>query len=298
AEFYNTKKEYEKAVFYGEKTLKLEKETYSIPYERRLVYMQLAKSYLGMGNNEASQKYLKLYTSLNDSLFVAERKNTMTPAKQIISDRDKENQKKIKNLLISGGILFVLLAAIGGFLWVRNKQKLKNEYEKLIEKLKTESYASDVSETNENQDEIESVLNEETIESENEINSKEKSLQITESTVKTILARLERFEKSDKYLKKEINLTYLATQVGTNTKYLSEIIKQHKEKSFSSYINGLRINYIATLLYKEPKYREYKISYLAEMCGFSSREVFAVVFKKETGVSPSYYIDNLKNDNS
>jgi len=50
------------------------------------------------------------------------------------------------------------------------------------------------------------------------------------------------------------------------------------------------------LLYEEPKHREYKISYLAELCGFSSREVFTTIFKKETGISPSYFIDHLKND--
>ncbi|AZA77307.1 AraC family transcriptional regulator [Chryseobacterium sp. G0186] len=65
-------------------------------------------------------------------------------------------------------------------------------------------------------------------------------------------------------------------------------------KSFNNYLNGLRINYITAKLYDTPIFREYKISYLAETCGFSSREVFAVIFKKETGVSPSYFINQLK----
>lgn len=43
-------------------------------------------------------------------------------------------------------------------------------------------------------------------------------------------------------------------------------------------------------------YREFKINYLAEECGFSSSKVFLAAFKKTTGVTPSYYITNLKKD--
>jgi len=87
---------------------------------------------------------------------------------------------------------------------------------------------------------------------------------------------------------------YLANLLNTNTKYLTEIIRQHTGKNFNNYINGLRIQYITEKLYHDPKYREYKISYLAEESGFSSREIFAVTFKKETGVSPSYFIAKLQ----
>jgi len=289
AKFYDANKEYHKAISFAKRAEEIEKQL-SMPYIRKDIYHSLFNSYIETNKKDSSKYYLKLYTSLNDSLMKSERESIMTPAKQIIFDRDKENRKKIKNLLISGGSLFVILLLVGGFLWIRNKRKLKNEYEKLINKLKNESSikttaSSNIQETEEYED------------TENESDSNEKCSQITENTIQTVLSGLEKFEKSDKYLKKEISLSYLASQLGTNTKYLSEIINQHKAKSFSRYINGLRINYIVTLLYNEPKYREYKISYLAKMCGFSSREVFAVVFKKETGVSPSYYIENLKKDN-
>jgi YesN/AraC family two-component response regulator len=88
----------------------------------------------------------------------------------------------------------------------------------------------------------------------------------------------------------------LSNSLNTNPRYLSEIIKQHKGKNFNNYLNGLRIHYITNKLYDTPVFREYKISYLAEACGFSSREVFAVIFKKETGVTPSYFISQLKKD--
>jgi YesN/AraC family two-component response regulator len=93
-----------------------------------------------------------------------------------------------------------------------------------------------------------------------------------------------------------MSLPVLAAQFNTNTKYLSNIINEYKGKNFNNYINGLRINYIMKLLYEKPEYRGYKTSYLAECCGFSSRIVFTTVFKKETGITPSYFINTLKNE--
>ncbi|UTX49040.1 AraC family transcriptional regulator [Chryseobacterium sp. MA9] len=128
---------------------------------------------------------------------------------------------------------------------------------------------------------------------ESQESSNEKNLNIPDYTTKSILLKLVKFEKSQKFLKKDISLSSLANDFDTNTRYLSAIIKQHKKKSYSNYINGLRIAYIKTKLAENPIYREYKISYLAEECGFSSREVFAVTFKKETGITPSCFISSL-----
>ncbi len=59
-EFYQMKKDYRKAIEYGENMLILEKSN-SMPYNRRVGYMVLAKSYLGIGDNTTSQKYLELF---------------------------------------------------------------------------------------------------------------------------------------------------------------------------------------------------------------------------------------------
>jgi len=117
---------------------------------------------------------------------------------------------------------------------------------------------------------------------------------ITDETSTAILKKLAKFENSDKYLRKDINLTWLANNLNTNTKYISEVIKIHRNKNFNNYINGLRIEYIIQKLSQNPVYREYKITYLAEECGYASPQVFVIAFKKESGVTPSYFIDQLK----
>ena len=119
---------------------------------------------------------------------------------------------------------------------------------------------------------------------------------MSETTENNILKSLSELEKSHFYLNKDISLNSVAVELSINQRYLSYVINKHRTKDFASYINELRINYIIDRLKNDDNYLQYKISYLAELCGFSSREVFTTIFKKETGISPSYFIDNLKKD--
>lgn len=121
------------------------------------------------------------------------------------------------------------------------------------------------------------------------------SITISEETSNVILKKIIKFENSEKFLRKDINLTWLSSHLNTNTKYLSEVIKVHRDKNFNSYINGLRIGYITKKLNEDSVYREYKISYLSEECGYASPQVFVIAFKKETEVTPSCFIERLKN---
>jgi len=117
---------------------------------------------------------------------------------------------------------------------------------------------------------------------------------IPEKTENIVLEKLKLFENSQEFINPGISLQTLAKKLGTNTKYLSEIINQHKEKNFATYINELRINYIIQKLKDDSAYKNYKIKYLAEESGFSSHSLFASVFKNMIGISPANYIQLLK----
>ena len=77
-------------------------------------------------------------------------------------------------------------------------------------------------------------------------------------------------------------------------KYITHILRETYGKDFTTYINELRINHITQLLEEEPKYRQYKISYLAEIGGYSSHSKFTAMFKKVKDCSPSEFINNLE----
>ncbi len=117
---------------------------------------------------------------------------------------------------------------------------------------------------------------------------------ISSETEQRLIKKLHDFENNNKYIQPDIKLSGLAHQWNTNTKYLSAIIKQEKKQSFASYINSLRIKFIVHQLENEPKYRSYKVSALAEYCGYSSPQVFVNAFKKEMETTPSQFLEQLK----
>lgn len=120
---------------------------------------------------------------------------------------------------------------------------------------------------------------------------------IPEKTELVILEKLKKFENSNQFLNPELSLNSLAKEFNTNTSYLSEIINKHIGKNFKTYINELRIRYITQKMQENPEYLTYKISYLADEAGFTSRTSFTTIFKSVTGISPSVFIESLQKNN-
>ncbi len=112
-------------------------------------------------------------------------------------------------------------------------------------------------------------------------------------TERILLDRLAEFEKSGLFLENGFSLSSLATQLDSNTKYISYLVRKYKESDFNGYVNELRINFAIKMLRENPQWRQYKISALAAESGFSSHSQFAAVFKQQTGLPPSAFIRHL-----
>lgn len=123
----------------------------------------------------------------------------------------------------------------------------------------------------------------------------DQQLHIDPKVVATVLDKLEVFESKNGFLKKTVTVTSLARKLATNTKYLSKIINTYKGKSFISYINDLRIEYILKELQINTVLQRYTILGIAKEIGFNSADSFSSAFKKKTGISPSFYIKKIKN---
>jgi len=271
--FYNTKKDYEKSIEYSKKVLELER-IKKKPEERLAAYEGIKNAYHELGNDSEELKYLKLYTNLSDSIKNAQKIAVINQSrKKIDTYKDVYHKNRLNIALTATGSIFLIIIA-SWYHHKRSEQKSHKKYNELIHKLQnksTENY--DISEIK-----IQTPSN------------------ISSETEKKLLKKLEAFESSGKFLKKGITITYLSNLLSTNPKYLSEVIKNNKSQNFNTYINRLRINYIVNNLYNDAKYRDYKISYLAEECGYASTQVFVMAFKKEHGVAPSYFIDQLNNN--
>jgi YesN/AraC family two-component response regulator len=113
--------------------------------------------------------------------------------------------------------------------------------------------------------------------------------------VQKVLEALKQFEKEKQFLTNRINIHDAAKLLQTNSKHLSKIINTHKGKSFTAYINDLRIEYLIDRIQHDPVYQKYTIKAIAEEGGFTNRETFYRIFKKKTGLKPSYFIKKVRN---
>lgn len=267
AVFYANNKEYGNGVRFAKQAEKLEKQT-TLPYIRRDIFKSLFDSYAGINKIDSSKIYLNLYTKLNDSIIKVEKQNLYTPVNQIISDKEKEKNNDIRKAIIISAIISFILLLCGWLFWKTKNKKLQKDYQKLIERSKFNNQNTGISAEN---------------------NS-------TNVAANALLEKLNNFEKSKEFTRKNISLTSIANQLETAPDSLSDTIQQYKQKTFNNYINDLRIEHVVYLLYSNPKIRIYKEDELAKNIGFTSKTEFASAFKKITGIPLSYFIKKLESE--
>ena len=130
------------------------------------------------------------------------------------------------------------------------------------------------------------------------VNDVKDTTPVDDKILKELIKHLNAFEKNHLFLNKDITLNDLANQWNTNRTYLSQFINSYKEKSFIDYLNGLRITYFLDKVDTDKKWSKYKIQAIADQLGFSSARSFSSAFMKSTGMSPSFYLQqvNLEKD--
>ncbi len=189
---------------------------------------------------------------------------------EIIKDRE---QKQMWLMIITSVV--ILSIGIGAYLYFRNLRKIKINYQKIIDELQDKSV---------------------TPQTEKPVENFVSDIKITTETEHSLLENLEKFEEKNLFTKNGISLAQMAVLLNTNTKYLNYILKKYRNTDFNNYINSARINFITKELHDNPKLRNYKISALAEKCGYSSHSQFASIFKAKTQISPSQFISILKQE--
>lgn len=113
-------------------------------------------------------------------------------------------------------------------------------------------------------------------------------------TLLNLKDQLEKFEKSEKYLKKDWNQAQLAAEFKSNVVYMKAAIQKLRNKNFSVYINDLRIDHLIRLIETDPKLKYYDNKSLAKEVGFSTTDRFTKAFKSKLGISPSEYFRALR----
>lgn len=110
----------------------------------------------------------------------------------------------------------------------------------------------------------------------------------------SILKHLDKFENSEQFLAKDITLPKLAKKFDSNIVYVSKVISHSRQKRSNDYINDLKIDWIINQLRENSKFRNYTNKALGEEAGFSTTQHFTRAFSKNTGISPTFFVQELK----
>ena len=263
---------------------------------KKAVYSNINDYYEGTGDNYRASLYAVKYVRAYDS--IAARNQEFIGKSNVLAGKTNKGNRQIsiaKNVAIV--ILFVSL--VGLIIFFRTKQKKQRSKLRNIIRTQVNMISGNRSQLlrQPEHSEFSNISVEEIEEKDSEADRKRNDSLMTSETEAKLLELLEGFEKGNLYNNKGMSLSFLAGELNTNTKYLSYVINQHKSADFKTYINRLRINYIVDKLINDEKYRQYKISILADECGFSSHSKFAAVFKAVTDFSPSSYIKYLDAEN-
>ena len=91
-----------------------------------------------------------------------------------------------------------------------------------------------------------------------------------------------------KYKDKDYDTRKLATDLHTNSRYISAVCATRFHKNYSELVNDYRVNDAMSLL-TDKRFVKMTIEDIAEMAGFSTRQSFYSNFYKRLGITPRQY---------
>ena len=251
------------------------------------VYHDLSEFFETQQNYLSSLNYHKKYLAVKDSIFNIDKEkliNNLTISHEVekkdsqIHSLLNENQLRLQTiesqkqkfvLLIILLTIIIIFTVISSYLLISKNKILKQ----LVKKDKEVLHAEEKLGKN--------------IKKINDLKA------VDNNAEKEIAANILKLMEEDKaFLQNDMSVSMLAAYCTTNPKYISQIINKVFGQQFNSFINEYRIKYACRLLMQE-KYKNYTISAISEEVGFNSISTFISSFKKNTGVTPSYYIKNM-----
>lgn len=261
-------------------------------YEKSYQITKISKENLLMAYNIMTQCYSEKNDTKNAYLYAQKSLELIKSIEEIknkslnfLHNYDLNKIKEESNEIITSkkyfkyslfSILIVLIVVVSSFYYYYKKQKEKHvRFLKIIQNLK-ETHASN---NNLQIDKIET----------------QPKQSIDEDLIEKITVGLKKLEQKEAFLDPNFKLAFVAKKLNTNTAYLSQYFNQVMQKTFSEYTQELRIHYVLQRLKDAPYFRKYTLQAIAEEVGYKDANTLVRVFKKQTGLSPNYYIEKLEN---
>ncbi len=282
-DFYSEQNNYGKAISYYKKSIEKFKKVHTYNHLAK-VYKRLIDAFKKSKDYKSATTYYDKYLEIKDSLNTEKREKLLEEL-QIKYDiklldselKNKNKQLAIKNtfLIILGiisSILFLLLVLV----WILYKNT-----QRASKSLATHNI--DLAKKEETISKLKQKIGPDYIEDDDE------------TEISPLLKKIIKLLEEDKvYLDPELSIIKFAQMLGTNKTYVSNEINRYFKKNFRTLLNEYRVAEARRLLLN-PKYENYTFSAIAEKAGFNSVSVFNRAFKSVTGITPSYYLKELKN---
>ncbi|PKV48545.1 helix-turn-helix protein [Aquimarina sp. MAR_2010_214] len=252
-------------------------ETQDLPPDTREAYEILISHYNRINKPDTQLVYLKRLISLDSILssnksYVSKNLKNKYDIPKLIKQKEiligKLKNDKVNLKYISIIISIILIFIIFGL--YRRQNSLKKRFNAII------------------------IKEDENLEVQKILSEKTERLDVPKNISNEISQRLQLFEKNQEFTDNKLTLSSLAILFKTNSTYLSKTINYYHDKSFTNYINDLRIEYALKKLKNDHSFRKYTISAIAQESGFKSAETFSKLFKKKNGIYPSYFIKRMK----
>ncbi|MDL2314748.1 helix-turn-helix domain-containing protein [Bacteroidales bacterium OttesenSCG-928-C19] len=266
-----------------------------VPEKNSRLYDVLVRYYTSIGNNRMANSYLDSTLLAKDKeneafsgLVLRRVEQQLRAADQKIHEQ-KFNAEQTKShtyrrmVIIVSTALVAILVLLGFTLFFYRRKR--NAYRELIRRSQSWAGMEVQKEPAINDTEIEYNLNDNG-------NIAPEAANVSEENEKIIMDEFNNLMQTEKlYRKPDLTLPEVADKLNTNRTYLSKTINAFEKKSFTTYINELRIK-DAVILLSNPQNMKYSIDYIADEVGFTNRTTFSQVFKKVTGISPTEFRRN------
>lgn len=281
ADCFHHLKQVDSAIFYCNKYIKSHQVTKVSKENLLMAYNIMTQCYNEKNDTKNAYRYAQKSLELIQSIEGIKSKSL-----NFLHNYDLNKIKEESNKVITSknyfkislfGILILFAVVIYSFYYYYKNQKEKHyRFLKIIQNLK-ESKTSEIS--------ILLIDKAET----------QPKQTIDEELVEKIASGLKKLEQKETFLDPNFKLAFVAKKLNTNTAYLSQYFNQVMQKTFSEYTQELRIHYVLQKLKEAPYFRKYTLQAIAEEVGYKDANTLVRVFKKQTGISPNYYIEKLEN---
>ncbi len=278
---YKEERQWEKALSLC-LTMERTAKQFNLPLQLRDVYLNLAEIYQSRHHYQSALAYYFKYDQLKDSLFnlqVAQQMQELkvkydterVEAELALKEsmlRRREMQIRFLTAMVMGILLFS-----GGIAWFYFRQRAA--YRILVQKSLQWSTSNLATTGGRNRGSGAKGVQP----------SEEKKRQITRALRKELITQRA-------FTEPDLTLEKLALRLNTNSRYLSQIVHEVFGTSFPQLLNNLRVQE-AIRLFREDRASRYTIEGISQTVGFNSKSSFNAAFKKITGVTPSYFRNEL-----